>query len=283
MATADDQTAVQMLATLGFSETEALAYTDLLRHPGSTGYRVARSINKAQANTYQALNSLVEKGAVIFEEGETRSFRAVPPGELLERVRARHQQQLEQARAALGASGATEGEERIYRLRNLDQVAERARVMLAAAEETVTLYLFPAWTEALRPDVEAALARGVRVALMTVRGQDAIDGAHSVLSPMAPRLLEIWTAEPLLLVVDGRQFLLALAQQDPPALRHGYWGSNRFVSMILHNALSSDLLVHEQDVIATIGGSIQGYLFGGMAPGFRELMGEDVGLGTPSG
>ena len=272
LPTADDQTAVQMLATLGFSETEALAYTAVLRRPGSTGYRVARAINKAQANTYQALNSLVEKGAVVFEEGETRSFRAVPASELMERVRREHERTIERARASLSAQGSAESEERIYRLRDREQVLERARAMLAVVEETATLHWFPSWTEALRPDVEAAVARGVKVALMVLREEDGVPGARTAVSRMAARVLEVWPADPLLLVIDGRQFLLALAERTGGVLRHGYWGSNRFVSTILHNALSSDILVHDSDLIPSIGGSIQMHMFGRLPPGFREMI-----------
>src|SRR3712207_2237297 len=134
MATSDDASAVQVLTTLGFNETEALVYCDLLKNPGSTGYRVARSINKAQANTYQTLNSLVQKGAVVFEEGDTRSFRATPPDELLARLRRTFEHQFDEARSSLSRlESSGEADERIYQLRNAEQVLERARAMLAAA------------------------------------------------------------------------------------------------------------------------------------------------------
>lgn len=51
----------ETLMPLGFTETEALAYCELQRAGPSTGYRIAQGIGKAQANTYKALSTLVQK------------------------------------------------------------------------------------------------------------------------------------------------------------------------------------------------------------------------------
>ena len=273
MATSDETATVEVLTTLGFNETEALVYCDLLKNPGSTGYRVARSINKAQANTYQTLNSLVQKGAVVFEEGDTRSFRATPPAELLARLRRTFLQHFEEAQTSLSRLQAkADGDERIYQLRNTEQVVERARAMLAAAEETVAFSWFPGWAEALNADLKAAVERGAAAAGLILRPEDHVPGAKTVLSKVAQGVLDVWPGEQLILVVDGRQFLLALKERGAGGeLRQAYWAQNMFVATILHNALSSDTLVHGSELILEIGGSIQKHLYGRYPPGFREL------------
>lgn len=283
MATSDDAVPVQVLTTLGFNETEALVYCDLLRNPGSTGYRVARSINKAQANTYQTLNSMVQKGAVVFEEGETRSFRATPPDELLARLRRNFEQHFDEARTSLSRlqSGADQ-DQRIYQLRNAEQAIERARGMLAAAEETISFSWFPRWAEELRDDLRKAVDRGVAAAGMILRPEDDVPGAKCVLSNVAQFVVDIWPGDQLILVVDGRQFLLALSERPSGELRQAYWAQNAFVATILHNALSSDTLVHGSELILEIGGSIQRHLYGKLTPGFRDLhQGEPPSIETP--
>ena len=273
MATPEEASAVQVLTALGFTETESLVYCDLLKHPGSTGYRIARSINKAQANTYQTLNSLVQKGAAVYEEGETRSFRATPPGELLARVRRTFETQVETAARSLSRLETTESDDRIYQLRHFDQVVERARAMLAEAEETVAFSWFPSWAAPLNEELAAAARRGVAAAGMILRPEDEVPGVRCVLSNVADFVTEIWPGEQIILVVDGRQFLLAMKEKDSGDVRQAYWAHNPFIATILHNALSSDVLVHGSELILEIGGSIQRHLFGRLTPGFRDLHG----------
>ena len=272
MPSSEDAVPVQVLTALGFNETEALVYCDLLKNPGSTGYRVARSINKAQANTYQTLNSLVQKGAAVFEEGDTRSFRATPPAELLARLRRQFEQQVDTARTTLTRLEArAEDDDRIYQLRNTEQVIERARAMLAAAEQTIAYSWFPRWADALRDELAQAAGRGVTAAGMVLRPQDEVPGAGSVLSNIAGTLLDVWPGEQMILIVDGRQFLVALAESGAGDLRRAYWANNAFLATVLHHALSSDILVHGSPLILDIGGSVQRHLYGKLSPGFRDL------------
>src|ERR687891_554380 len=50
------------LTPFGFTPTESLVYTALLRLGPSTGYAVARRARVARANAYAALEGLVEEG-----------------------------------------------------------------------------------------------------------------------------------------------------------------------------------------------------------------------------
>ena len=75
--------AERALTTLGFTETEAGLYCQLLRGGPATGYRLARAVGKAPANVYQALAALAQKGAVLTDEGEPKTFRAARPDEVL--------------------------------------------------------------------------------------------------------------------------------------------------------------------------------------------------------
>src|SRR3569623_1395603 len=100
------------LLKLGFSETEAETYCQLLRTPGATGYGFAQAIKKSQANVYSALSSLTAKGAVAVDQGSVRAYRAVPPAELLPRLSREYAASCaaaERALASLGQSGQGAG------------------------------------------------------------------------------------------------------------------------------------------------------------------------------
>ena len=74
---------VAALLDLGFTKTEARVFCELTRLGPSTGYRLAKAVGKATANTYAALETLAQKGAVLIDEGESRAWRAVPAAELI--------------------------------------------------------------------------------------------------------------------------------------------------------------------------------------------------------
>src|SRR5579864_3881046 len=100
-ATPEADSPEQALAGLGFTDTEAAVYCELLRAAPSTGYRLAHAIGKAPANVYQALASLSQKGAVLVEDREARAYRATPPDELLAMLKHSFDGRAVEARAAL--------------------------------------------------------------------------------------------------------------------------------------------------------------------------------------
>ena len=66
------------LTTFGFTPTESLVYSVLLRGGPGTGYAIARSAQLARANAYGALEGLVQKGAARVEEGRPKRYRPEP-------------------------------------------------------------------------------------------------------------------------------------------------------------------------------------------------------------
>ena len=68
-----------LLMEFGLSGLEADAYPAVLSEPDSTGYRISQVIGKPAPNTYKALDSLVNKGVILADEGSrSRTFTAIP-------------------------------------------------------------------------------------------------------------------------------------------------------------------------------------------------------------
>lgn len=67
----------QPLKALGFSEIESLVYAYLVGREPTTGYRVSHAIGKPTANTYKAIASLQQAGAVLVDEGDNRDRKSV--------------------------------------------------------------------------------------------------------------------------------------------------------------------------------------------------------------
>lgn len=239
MATTENAT--RALQDLGFTALEAQVYAYLLRHASATGYRISHAIGKPTANTYKALAALADQGAVLVDEGGGGAVRAVPPAELLAGLERRARECRAAASAALAELAPECGDDRVYALRDRDQVFERARAMLGRARQIVLADLFPAVLDELNADLAACAAREVGV---TIRAYaPATAGAAVVVSCGGKGAPGRWPGQQLSLVVDGDEHLLALLSPDLQQVHQAVWSGSAFLSCLQHNHLAMELLV----------------------------------------
>ena len=231
---------IDSLVDLGFTELEARIYAFLVEEPAASGYRVAQAISRPAANTYKALETLERKGAVLVDEDEVRRFRAVPVTELLSRLERQFRNKQRRARKALTRRKKLPGDDRIYQLRNGDQVLERAHAMLADADDIVLIDAAPEVLEALLSSVEATLARGVTVVIKAYQPVE-ISGARIIVRPRGNEIINTLPAALLGLNVDGAQHLLALLRQDDDSVFQAVWTSSPVVAYILYTGLVNEI------------------------------------------
>jgi len=230
------------LQALGFTEIEALVYVYLLQNVPSTAYRVSHEIGKPTANTYKAVASLEQRGAVQVDEGDNRLVRAVPPEELLAQLDRRFQEQRSGALSALADLKRDAADDRVYALKSAAQVLERARTMLASARGIVLADLFPRVVDALAGDLVRAAARGVRIAVK-VYAPAELDGVESIPDPESSRAFERWPGQQLSVVADAEEHLLALFSDDLAEVHQAVWSRSTFLSCLHHNHLAMEHLV----------------------------------------
>jgi hypothetical protein len=231
---------VDALIALGFTETEALVYCELLQVSPATGYRLAQAVGKAPANTYQALSALVQKGAAMVDESGGKSFRATPPEELLAAMAGAFESRRRAAAEALERLARPGEDDRIYQLKSADQVMQRARAMIEGAREIVLFDLFPEPLEALRPALERAAAQGVTVA-GTSYGEMADAPAPFVLTRGPDYVLRRWPGRQVSLVADAREQLNALMSRDGATVLHGVWSDSAWLACSQHNSLACEV------------------------------------------
>lgn len=266
--------AAPALSALGFSDTEAAVYCELLGGP-ATGYRLAQTIGKSPPNIYHALGSLHQKGAVVADDSDGRVYRAVPPAELLAGLERQFEARREQALGALTAIRTEAEDDRIYHLKTVDQVHARARRMIADAREILLFDCFPKPFEALREALRAAAARGVKVAGIVY--EDIEEAAFdTVRSPPRPGIIHRWPGDQLSLVADAGEYLLALLSHDGRRVSHAVWSDGAYLSTLQHNALASEIRLcaivpDDRDGLAEIG------LLRAFPPGLRKLIGGEAG------
>lgn len=232
---------LEALADLGFSELEGRVYSYLLGGAPATGYRIAQEIDKPTANTYKAISSLEAKGAVWIDHGESRVCRAVPPSELLARLARSFQERRERAAVVLAELHQADADGRVYQVRTVDAVLERARTMIGEAERVVLVDLFPRVLDQLRPDLLAATARGVEVSVKLYR-PDELPGARVVVARTEVSR-DAWPGEQISLVVDACQHLLALLDADLRSVHQAFWSESTFLSCMHHNHVANEILL----------------------------------------
>ena len=265
--------ATTALLDLGFTEIEARAFCELTRLGPSTGYRLAKAVGKAVANTYQALDALAQKGAVLVDDGESKTWRAVPAAELIAALAARHEQRSQAALAALQTLKAPDAEARLYALKTPDQVLARARAMIAAARQVLLFDLFPGPFAALEPDLARAAAQGVRIA-----GQVYAPHATSIETVShddTAAQLAAWPGLQVTVIADAREHLTALISRDGERCRHGVWSDSIYLACVQHSGLAAEIILAAQARGQTL--SFDPTLFGSRPPGLTDLTSPDFG------
>ena len=233
---------VRALVKLEFTGLEAEVYTALAQHPPMTAYRVAQLIGKPAANVYKAVESLQAKGAVIVEDGASRVCHAVPAAEVLGLLERGFRESRERAAAALAELQNVTTDDRVYQLRSREQVMERCRRMLERAERVALLDAFPAPLEELRPEAEAAAARGVVVAAKAYEPV-SLREAEVFVHPEGRAVVERWPGQWVNVVVDGREHLLALLTRDGRGVEQAVWSESTYLSWVYHSAVSRELIM----------------------------------------
>lgn len=233
-------TTTETLEALGFTETEALVYCEMVRSGAASGYGLAKAVGKARANVYQALANLMQRGAVQSEDGEVQNFRATPPAELIAALERAFHQQATAAQAALAKLEKPEADDRIYHLKTVDQAIERAAAMIRRAKQIVLIDAFEAPLRAIGDELERATARGVVVAGLTY-GPTPWTELDLVASAASDFVLARWPGLQLTVVTDASEYMLALFSPDMTAIKHGVWSDSRFLACLQHSGLSAEI------------------------------------------
>ncbi|MDR3689839.1 MAG: helix-turn-helix domain-containing protein [Fimbriimonas sp.] len=223
---------VKALADLGFTNLEAEIYAFLLQESPATGYRVAQSIGKPAANTYKAIQTLEQKGAVIVEDGTSRMCRAISPDELLSRLGREFELKRTSAHQSLSSLNHLTPDERIYQVRSRDQILQRVREMLGEAKQVVLAIVDGSMIHMFADDFLAAAAKGVDVAVISDQSA-RIEGVELVIESK-----ESLAKTTLQIVVDGEQTLVAHFDSTG-ALSSAIWSRNPMLAVTHHDGLAN--------------------------------------------
>ena len=233
------------LQALGFTEIESLVYGYLVENSPATGYRISRGIGKQLPNTYKAIETLADKGAIVIEKGEKKLCQGVPPDELLRTLGNRFQEHRRKADLELRTLAVPTEYGGIFHLRTVDQVIERARAMLGRAREIVLCDLFPGPLEILR---EALVATAAEDVLVVCRQYGRVQMPGVISQPLdgPDPALDSWLGQQISIVVDAEEHLIGLLSEDLGSVCEAVWSDSTFLSCMHHNHLAAEIQIMKQ-------------------------------------
>ena len=208
----------------GFTATESLVYSTLLRLGPATGYAVARAVRLARANAYGALDGLVSRGAAVRIPGRPTRYRPADPQALLAQITAAHGEALDRlSRALADAARSTEPETKT--LAGARAVANVVLQLVARAERRVEGVLAAELWRATLPAWRRAAARA-QVELR-IAGDAPTEAPELVVGTTPPD-------HPTVLVIDNTQALAAVGSADGLA---AVWTSHPAIVALARRAL----------------------------------------------
>ena len=133
-------------------------------------------------------------------------------------------------------------DDRIYNLKTVEQVYERARSMIAAATEVVLFDLFPEPLRLLQMSLEQNALRGIKVAGIGCGDIPKLRKVHIYTHPWN-LVAETWPGQQITIVADSRECLMAMVANDGESIRHAMWTDSVYFSCLQHSGLASEIEV----------------------------------------
>jgi sugar-specific transcriptional regulator TrmB len=230
---------LERLVELGFSEYEAKAYVALLKENPATGYQVSKVSSVPRSMIYEVLGKLTARGAAMaLRKEEKTQYAPIPPKEFLNQAQREHEELITALRDDLDGLGKTSDLAYVWNIEGYDNVMAKAREMVRDARERVYMAVLPSTFPSLKPALEAAVARGVRVVVYSSRSLD-LSGGRVVVASMSEEHLKRAEGLGLVLVVDGDEVLVG--ERLTASRARSSWTRSPLFVLIAEHHLRTDL------------------------------------------
>lgn len=156
---------IEKLLLFGLGRQEALIYLCLLENGALTGYEAAKLTGISRSNVYNGLAALVEHGAAYVLEGAATKYLAVELGEFCHnRISYLEKEKEELLRNAPCPKAAPEG---YVTIAGYHHICNKIGHMLSEAAQRVYISAGSVFLEKWSRDIEALLARGIKVVILS--------------------------------------------------------------------------------------------------------------------
>src|SRR5215469_11257359 len=155
---------IETLQQLGFTQYEAQCYVGLLRQHPLNGSQLSAVCGVPRSMVYQTLNRLEEKAAVVRlrgEEGEPQLYEPVAPKQVIAHLSTRFRATCEQVEEELTAFAVSRPADVVINIVGSDEILRHAAILLRQSQQRVSLMGGSQELAALESDLNVAVARDV--------------------------------------------------------------------------------------------------------------------------
>ena len=156
---------IERLTQFDLTRHEASIYLTLMSEGALNGYEVAKATGIARSNAYTSLASLVEKGGAFVIEEATIRYTPVPIEEFCEnKIRKLQESKKDLIVTIPKKRDVVEG---YITIKGENNILNKLRNMISEAKERVYLSVSGQILESILPDIENALAKGIKMVIIT--------------------------------------------------------------------------------------------------------------------
>jgi len=236
---------LNLMRELGLSELEATIYIWLLENRRSTGYKISGKIGKPVANTYKALKSLQNKGAVIRDETTgTSYFDTIPVEEFLNKIENEFSRKKERIIDEVKQLDVIQEKTGIFELDSIELMYEKAASIIKSAETSLLIDGHPAPMNMLKDCILAKRNADIPILLKNYDELE-FEGIKQLHNPNTEMHLGGLQAQWIVVIKDATEALLAFFDHSGEELKHCIWIRDPYISLILFNGSSLEFNLTE--------------------------------------
>jgi len=222
---------------IGMSDYAVKAYLSLVGNHPVNGSQLSKQSGIPRARIYDVLHTLKERGFVV--ESSEGMYTPLPPEEMINRLRQRHESDLAVFESKLKAVEKPCDHDFIWRIKGYDTVISKAAEMIAGARKEIYTRMFPEEGYHLDRRLEEAVSRGVQVKYIAMKPPAAVFELQ-VVHPSSEKMEEILGGRSFDLVVDRIEILCGMFVRGKEDQSQINWGKNHWFVIAGRDSLRHD-------------------------------------------
>ncbi len=217
---------------LGLTELESKIYIWLLENKRSTGYKTAMKIGKPVANTYKALKSLEQKGAVISDNTSNKLYYdTIPVEQFLNKIENEFNRKRKKIIDEVAKLDMKQEHVGIYELQSGELVYEKALNMINSAEHSLLIDCFPQPLQKIEKQILCRSSDDIDIFLKHYADEN-LEGVRQIKKTESDIVLEELQGQWLIIIKDAVETLIAFFDKSGEEMLHSVWIQESFISLI---------------------------------------------------
>ncbi|MDD3050558.1 MAG: helix-turn-helix domain-containing protein [Candidatus Cloacimonetes bacterium] len=233
-----------LLRSFGLNNLEVDVYLTLVKHPGTTGYRIGSYISRPVANIYKALAQLEGKGLVVFSEASgSRVYLPVEFGEYVDKIESELRDKRDKIVSQLSNLSSPQKNFGSYNLTDQFQVYEKAKHLISTAKDMLLIDIFPNPYETLKSFIIDKESKGDADIRLKIYHEDEPICKNTISAYNGSFIVDNWIGHWLIVSKDMDECLIASFSKDSESILHAVWSTDPFICFNLFNGMANEFML----------------------------------------